>query len=356
MKTSGPQSAPDSISERLRRILQQAPPAFAPAEAAAIARAQFGVEGELSPLAGERDQNFRLETRDGRHLVLKIANPLERREVLEFQTAALQAIAAADPGLPVPRVCLGRDGAAIAVAHGGGRAHFVRLLTFLPGVPAGGQPREASLRRAIGATAGRLDRALAGFAHPADDHPLIWDMKQAAALRPLCETIPDPAWRRGIAAHLDRFEGEIRPRLLRLRRQVIHQDFNTNNVIVDPRRRGEIAGIIDFGDMVRAPLIAELAVAAAYQVYDQPDPVAAAADLAGAYHAEQPLQAEELALLPDLIATRYAIRIAISAWRVAAFPAGSRYDPAINEMAWSTMRRLATLGSEAVARLQEACP
>ncbi|MFO1061146.1 MAG: phosphotransferase [Dongiaceae bacterium] len=346
-----------SISERLRRILQQAPPAFAAAEAAAIAREQFGVEGELVPLVSERDQNFRLSTGDGRRLVLKIANLLETHDVVAFQTAALQAVAAADPGLPVPRVCLGRSGEAIGVVRSADGTHLVRLLSFLPGVAASGQARSPALRRAIGAMAGRLDRALAGFAHPADDHALIWHMKHAGALRPLCAAIPDPAWRRWISAHFDRFTAEIGPRLLRLRSQVIHHDFNTNNIIVDPARPAEITGIIDFGDMARAPLVAELAVAVAYQIYDQADPVAAAAELVGAYHAERPLLPDELALLPDLVATRYATRIAISAWRIAAFPEGSRYDPAINEMAWSTMERLAALGSAAVARrLQEACP
>jgi hypothetical protein len=56
------------------------------------------------------------------------------------------------------------------------------------------------------------------------------------------------------------------------------------------------------------------------------------------------------------VATRYATRIAISAWRIEAFPEGSRYDPAINEMAWSMLDRLDSLGAAAVARrLQEAC-
>jgi Ser/Thr protein kinase RdoA (MazF antagonist) len=346
----------ESISEKLRRILQQAPPRLAPEQAAAIAREQFGVEGTLLPLAGERDQNFRIVAADGRELVLKIANRLESREVLAFQTAALQAIAGADPGLPVPRVCLDRHGEAIATARGDGQIHAVRLLTYLSGVPAVGQARSAALRRAIGGLAARLGRALAGFAHPADNHLLIWDMKQAANLRPLCDSLPDAERRRRLAARFDRFADEILPRMLRLRSQVIHHDFNTNNIIVHPDRPEKITGIIDFGDMVRAPLVVDLAVAAAYQIFDQPDPFAAMAEMAAAYHAVRPLEAAELALLPELVATRYATRIAISAWRIEAFPEGSRYDPAINEMAWSMLDRLDRVGvAAAVQRLQEAC-
>jgi Ser/Thr protein kinase RdoA (MazF antagonist) len=349
--------ASTSISERLRRILQQAPPAFTPDEAAAVAREQFGVEGALTPLASERDQNFRLAASDGRALVLKFANQLESRDVLAFQTEALRSIAASDPGLPVPRVCLGRAGAAIAVARSAAGVHLVRLLTFLPGTPAIDRPRTAALRRAIGRLAGRLGWALSSFSHPADDHPLIWDMKQAAGIRPLCEAVPGRERRRLLARHFDRFADAILPRMMQLRTQVIHHDLNPNNIILDPARPGEITGIIDFGDMVRSPLIADLAVAAAHQIYDQADPVAAAADLVAGYHAERPLETAELELLPALIATRYATRIAISAWRLAAFPEGSRYDPAINEMAWSTLERLASLDPVAVARrLREACP
>jgi Ser/Thr protein kinase RdoA (MazF antagonist) len=40
-----------------------------------------------------------------------------------------------------------------------------------------------------------------------------------------------------------------------LRRQVIHSDLHGDNVLTVSDDENRIAGVIDFGDMVRAPLI-----------------------------------------------------------------------------------------------------
>ena len=62
------------------------------------------------------------------------------------------------------------------------------------------------------------------------------------------------------------------------------------------------AGLIDFGDALHAPLIAEVAIAAAYAGLDHADPIGAAAAIARGFHAEYPLLEEEIDLLYDLIA------------------------------------------------------
>src|SRR5437588_12454880 len=83
--------------------LASTPPAFEPEAARQILRAGFDMEASLTPLAGERDQNFRVEAPGGRRFVLKISNPADNRPVLEMQTAALRHIERVDPGLPVMR-------------------------------------------------------------------------------------------------------------------------------------------------------------------------------------------------------------------------------------------------------------
>ncbi|MGT2492207.1 phosphotransferase [Cupriavidus basilensis] len=85
---------------------------------------------------------------------------------------------------------------------------------------------------------------------------------------------------------MDRFATNVQPRLPRLARPgPIHNDFNIYNVLVDPRDHTRIAGVLDFGDMVHAPLIDDLAVAAAYQVDPAGDTMATLADFVAAYHA-----------------------------------------------------------------------
>ena len=100
-----------------------------------IARREFGLTGEAKQLYSERDANFHLRPADGGpgH-VLKIANAVEDPAVVDLQTAGLRHIARADPGLPVPRVVLSRDGEAIAwVELDDGARHMARVYSFLPG-------------------------------------------------------------------------------------------------------------------------------------------------------------------------------------------------------------------------------
>lgn len=64
-------------------------------EVRALARRLYGIDGRIAPLAGERDQNCRIEAADGRCCVLKISNPSESVGVVDFQIAALDHIARA---------------------------------------------------------------------------------------------------------------------------------------------------------------------------------------------------------------------------------------------------------------------
>jgi Ser/Thr protein kinase RdoA (MazF antagonist) len=68
---------------------------------------------------------------------------------------------------------------------------------------------------------------------------------------------------------LAHFMQQVQPRLGGLRHQVIHNDLNPYNVLVDPQDHITTVGLIDFGDMVQAPLINELAVACSYQLSEQ---------------------------------------------------------------------------------------
>ena len=49
------------------------PARFPRGQLADFARAHWGVDGELTPLDGERDQNHRVKTADGASYVLKVA-------------------------------------------------------------------------------------------------------------------------------------------------------------------------------------------------------------------------------------------------------------------------------------------
>ncbi|OAS19410.1 phosphotransferase [Methylobacterium platani] len=292
---------------------------------AGIVEAAFGVAADhVEPLASERDLTARVVARDGSGFIFKLGNAADDPEVLAFENRALQHVRAVDPGLPVPVVVAapcGRTEVAIALD---GHNHVGRLQTFLPGFPAHRARRSAAQSRAFGQGLARLSRALRDFRHPAEARPIIWDMKRAGELEARTVHIDDPEKRRLARDAIRRF-AEIAARGDRLRQQVVHNDFHFHNVLLDPEDHDAVSGIIDFGDIVRTPLVYDIAIALSFQMREGEEPLSCAIAFLAAYHAVDPLLPEEAALLVDLIDARNAMTVTISEWRSKLYPEKAPY-------------------------------
>lgn len=330
-------------------VLTLAAPAVAVEDAARLVKAYYGLTGRIEPIPGERDRNFRLTDESGRGFVLKMANPAEAPAITRLQTAALLHLAARDPALPVPRVVPTRDGA-VDFVHGG-TAMLTRLLTYLDGVSLHASPPSPLQSARLGALLGRVDRALADFTHEAMARALLWDATRVEQVRGLLNHIDDDADRRLVARTIDRFEAEAAPRLAALPRQLIHNDLNPHNVVTRPGDPDTIAGIIDFGDALAAPAVADLGTALAYQMDEGEAPLARVLAFARGYHGVRPLSAVEIALLPELMAARMVLTIAITHWRAGLQPENRAYILRNNPGAWAGLRRLSALAPGAAAAL-----
>lgn len=333
--------------------LESQPPAFSGAEARKILRRDFGVEpSSLTPLAGERDQNFRVDTADGRRFLFKISSPADELSVLEMQAAALRHIERVDPGLPVMRALPTIEGEPWVELPGPGVA--ARLFTFLPGQVIANTVLTARAMRAHGQVTARLGRALRGFFHPAADYEILWDISALPRLRPMLPHIADGPRRAQAERVLDRFEARVAPALPGLRAQVIHGDMSLDNVLYDGDL--EVSGIVDFGDMTHAPLVCDLAVAVADVLHGRDDAIEAADAIIGGYVSATPLEDEEAALLADLVAARLATEVTVTAWRLGLYPDNAAYAASGEPGARAFLDAIEQAGIDAVARrFREAC-
>lgn len=327
------------------------------ADAEKIALDAFGIAASAATLSSERDQNFRLVLATGEQYVLKVSNPAEDPRVTDFQTKAQLHLMQADQSLPVPHLVPTTDGEIVHwYADGSGSRQAVRLLTFLPGVPMFKVERSRGQRIALGHALARFNRALADFSHAASGHELLWDMQHTSKLRGLLTHIAEPDKRRLAESFMDRFDNEVAPRFSALRRQVIHNDLNPYNAMVDPECPDKITAILDFGDMVEAPLINDLAVACTYQLADTGNPLRTAAQCVAAYHAVSPLTSGEFDLLPDLMATRLLLTVAITGWRAKKNPDNSAYILRNAALSWRGLELFARFDRNTLREyLRNAC-
>ena len=339
-------------------VLSEGSPELDPDWVRTFALHHYGIEGEMRPLTGERDRNYRLESaRSGERFMLKISHPSETPLVADFQTQALLHIARADPELPVQRIVPTCDGQpSLLCDPGDGLPRVARLFSYLPGLPLPEAPRTSAQQLNLARALARLDLALHGFDHPAGALALPWDIQRADSVRGLLAHIADPARRALAERSLDRFERDAKPVLAGLRTQPIHNDFNIYNVLVDPGDTDRIAGILDFGDMVRAPLIDDLAVAAAYQLDPAGDALAGIVPFVAAYHAVLPLTREEVDVLFTLITARLVMVVAISGWRAARHPDNAAYLLRNNPLSWARLQACDRIGNDvAGAAFRRAC-
>jgi hydroxylysine kinase len=264
-----------------------------PAEITRLLRESWGLEPRgLTLLDTERDDSYRVDL-DGDPVLVKVAHPNDPAPLLALQDDALAAIAEADPDLPVPRVIPPGRGPVLLDDR------IVRVLSWLPGEPT---PAERLPLRAGGETLARLSSALCGVDHPAADRILPWDLVQVPGLAPYTD---DPELSEMIA----RFAEEVSPVLARLPRQVIHNDFHPGNVLAD---RGAISGVLDFGDIVRAPRVCDVGIALGYLIPEEGEVDAVVAAFVAGFEELVPLTDEERSILPGLVVGREVQRLVIN--------------------------------------------
>ena len=326
-------------------------PEVAVGEAAQLLRDAFGVTGVLTELGSHQDRNYRVDAADGAgggRFVFKIARAGLSRDALEAENAAMLRAAGASLPFEVPVPQPARDGLLIARAVvAAGTTHDLRLVTYLDGTPLDAFGHLApSVLRAHGAMAARMAKALNGFDHPGLDRALQWDIRHAAsvveALLPYCST---PVRRTAAQEATARAANALAALEPQLRLGVVHQDVTDVNTVarVDPAGRPMPSGLIDFGDLSRTWLAADLAVViAADSFHDLDAPLQLARDVARGYLALVPLEPAELAAVWPMVVAR-AAAVAVSGDQQGALEPDNTYVNATRDEEWAAFEAVAAV-------------
>ncbi len=276
------------------------PPRLSLDEARGILASHYGLEGALRPLAGERDQNIRVKTAEGRLFVLKISAADQEEARVDFEAKILDHLNRVAPQLGVPQGCRTASGEHWFRARcNSGQQHLGRLVSYLEGVPLNSaRPLRWGALFEMGYLQGRVCRALSSFFHPAARSQMPWNSSSDRLLDQDMLGLLDEGTAAALGPHLLRLKERSLSALQQQRSQVIHNDAHSGNVLLD--QAGRVSGIIDFGDALHAPLLQDLAVSASGLAELLPDDAPAAiGELARGFEAAFPLLAEERALLLD---------------------------------------------------------
>jgi Ser/Thr protein kinase RdoA (MazF antagonist) len=319
------------------------PPEISIAEIKQIGFSEYGLSGDITHMGGERDRNFLIE-----NILLKVANPSESDELLNMQCSALKHIEQTDASVPVPRLNLTADDKPWAtVKLSSGESVRVRAFTFLPGEILTDYLEDSGLMKSLGRTTAKLDLALRSFLHPMAKHPIAWDTQNLDSFETLIQYIKDPDEKKLVQGTIKNFKEHIRPITNSLRSQSIHNDITYHNSVVDPNYPTIVTGIFDFGDIVHAPLIQNLAVMATEVSMKCKDPISRSAELVAAYHEINPLEDRELKILPFYMASRVALCMLLESWAEGkiAWTDDREFMTGWHNMCMSYLKRLSELSS-----------
>lgn len=303
--------------------------------ALAVLQDHYGLKGALTRFDTEKDDTFRVRTAT-QSFVLKIANPDEPFEEIDFQNGLLTHVGIQNPDLPVPRLLPASNGRDMSVMTDiDGSKRHVRLLTFLEGTPLDQTQSSPRERVEIGKILAHLRLASEGFSHPGAERCYPWDVQHLLRQEQLLSEVQDAGQRAALEQGLNRFRA-LEARVRACRQQVLHNDFSKSNIVVDHDNPAFVTGIIDFGDAVKTAIAIDVATALLNQLPETPhdDLFHRGRDVLQGYLEVTELTDEELALIPHLVMARVVVRALLTLWRARLFPENQTYILRNTEQGW----------------------
>ena len=305
---------------------------------------RYGLTAAWQPLEGERDQNHRLTVEGGRSYVFKLCNPEEGDAIIACQALLLEHIARSDVALPVPRLIRDRNGEALPVLPFDGRAYPVMLLSYLPGHVIGEADLSAAALRRLGEMLAQLGVAMRGFIHGAPaGRRLVWDTQHAGDLADHVEgLLPEdrPLAREVLSTH----RVLTVPKLAKLRSQIIHGDIHPYNTLMADD--ATITGLIDFGDLVHAPLVQDLSNAVSDFLFPGRDHAATIYEMVRGYCRAAPLEEAETEVILDMIEVRLLMTALVESLKASMGISPQGYFGQFNSRAIPLIRELRAIGRD----------
>lgn len=265
------------------------------------------IVSDIQKIGGYENANY-LVTTDYKKYIFKTYSVSEK-EFVDSETRALHHLNSFSISKPIR----GITDKYFYETEFNGEKIIIRLLSFLDGDVMKDVPLTDVLLRSFGSFLAELDLSLKHFKNffiQANQHP--WDNQHWKLNEELIQHIAQPAQRKLVEHFFQQYEENVVPKIPNLRKQIIHNDANTGNVLV---KKGVVSGIIDLGDIAYTFLVNDISNAIAYAIIGQKNPLEIGATIIKSYTKIFPLLVDEIDVLYYLIATRLSVSVCNSAHR-----------------------------------------
>ena len=306
----------------------------------------YGLSGELTPLEGEIDNNFQIQTTQGDKFLLKIYGSERDKQFLDFQEKLLLYLRNNYKDLVVPKIISTSNGnlSTFFVDERGDKRNIM-LVSWIPGrVWNHVNPHTKKLRFKLGFTCGSISKALNNFDHKFAHRSFDWDIAQGLWTKEYLGLFKSND-KKLILGMLEEFEG-IQPKYKKLKKSVVHNDANDFNCLVYGEvLNPEVVALIDYGDSIYTQVINDVAISCCYAIMDFEDPLEASLSILKGYHQAFPLEEDALAYLYICIGIRLIISVTKSRINKLKEPKNV-YLQVSDKSAWNLLKKWNSLDSQ----------
>jgi len=269
----------------------------------------YGLRGALKRLSGE-NLNYLLTLESGVRYVVKVVDEDMPSAVVEMESEAMKYAVSVGFPLKLPEIIENYNKnieTGIKIRTKG--LNRLRVSHYIEGVEIESiSDISTKMIFDVGKIIAEFNLVMKDFNHPAAHRNHRWNVAEAGQHRGEIGLVENPQKRALLQWGFDTWS-LVKNGLQDLPWQFIHGDLNRENILVE---RGQINGLVDFGDCCMNPTVCDLAIAATYFMMDQENPMEKAQALIDGYQEVRPLDQAEQAVLLPLVCGRLAASIAVS--------------------------------------------
>ena len=270
----------------------------------------YGFDGSIRKLDGEKDLNYRLVSKSKKKFYVKFYPKKTKLNFVVFQTRLLDYLSKKTQ-LKTPENILSKKGRRYCIyIDNNNEKRYFRINSWIEGrLWSKVKPINNKIRFELGKEAALITKKLKTFKSNYNNIGMQWDISKSLWTTEYLNYIKGSKEKKIIRSFQVQFKNSL-TEFKDLRKSFIHNDINDNNVIVSKNIfKPKIKGILDFGDSINTQIINDAAVTCVYAMMDCENPLEASTYVIKGYNSIFKLKENELEHLYIAIAMRLVISI-----------------------------------------------
>ena len=287
----------------------------------------------LKKLYSERDKNFIININNRLTYVLKISNPEESINLLKLQDFVLKKL---NKRSNIRNFIPKKIHLSIKTYKDElNRVCNVRILNFIKGKMYAEVNHNKKLEVSLGILLGHLSKELQNLNSPYAFRRFEWDPSNISWINKEIKMFKGNN-KEIIIKNLQEHNIFVTRNLDKLRFSLTHGDANNYNLVVN---RNKVCGLLDYGDMIYAPLINDLAVSLSYALMNKDDLYSTLKNIIVSYHNIFQITFNEIFSLMSLVKARLTITVVMAEKQRKKFP-DNKYLSISEKDAWKLLYKL----------------